>query len=253
MQQQSYPEELEFLLDPAGRTVPRLVLNLDLLIDGKGLIKSGDRIGRLLHFNMEVKHAILLAKLYPIIRLIIMDCHIRCQHLGVGSTKAKLRRHCYWVSKRRKTWNTMPDKFCLLLHPTYSLHAWKVIVSFKYTGVDFTGHLWVRQGGSEVKMYLLIFICLRVGAVHIEVEPDRGVLFFLHQLVWHSDCHLQWPFWRGGCPRGWCCVTIYSRRLALVESSPALFHISLPLLEVSGKEVSNLWKPAPTKWLTEVT
>lgn len=46
MQQQSYPENLKFLLDPLGRTVSLLVWNVDLFIDGERLIKSYGRISK---------------------------------------------------------------------------------------------------------------------------------------------------------------------------------------------------------------
>lgn len=54
MLQQLYPEEFAFLLDPSGRTFPRLVRDLDLLIDGEGLIRSGYRIVKSHHFSMEL-------------------------------------------------------------------------------------------------------------------------------------------------------------------------------------------------------
>lgn len=47
MQQQVYPEELEFLLDPSGRTVPKLLWDLDLVIDRDGVIRSWGRIVKL--------------------------------------------------------------------------------------------------------------------------------------------------------------------------------------------------------------
>lgn len=54
---------------------------------------------------------------------------------------------------------------------------------FKHARVDFIGHLWVREGGWEVKMYFLIFTCLNVRAVHIKVLTDMGMLSFLQALV----------------------------------------------------------------------
>lgn len=56
-------------------------------------------------------------------------------------------------------------------------------VPFKHTGVNVTGHFWIREASREVKMYLVIFTGLSVRAVHIEAAPDMAVLSFLHALV----------------------------------------------------------------------
>lgn len=49
-----------------------------------------------------------------------------------------------------------------------------------HTGVDFAGHLWIRNDSDEnVKMYLLIFTCLNVRAVYIELVPDMSTHSFV--------------------------------------------------------------------------
>lgn len=53
-------------------------------------------------------------------------------------------------------------------------------VPFRNSGVDFTGHLRVKEGR---KMYLLLFSCLSIRAVHIEVVPDKSVLSLFQALV----------------------------------------------------------------------
>ena len=55
-----------------------------------------------------------------------------------------------------------------------------MIKPFQHTGVDFTGHLWVKnEEGGVAKMYILLFICLNVRAVHTELVPDMST----HQFV----------------------------------------------------------------------
>ena len=49
-----------------------------------------------------------------------------------------------------------------------------------HTGVDFTSHLFVKNESNEnIKMYLLIFTCLNVRAVHIELVPDMSTQSFV--------------------------------------------------------------------------
>lgn len=104
MQQQTYPEKLAFL--PAGTSLG-WGRGLDLYIDEEGLIRLDGRIGNFLHFNIRVNYPILLAKHHLITRPLIMDAHVRYQHLGVGSTLSEVRRSGYWVPKGRQAVKTV--------------------------------------------------------------------------------------------------------------------------------------------------
>ena len=48
-----------------------------------------------------------------------------------------------------------------------------------HTGIDYTSHVWVKDGKGLKKMYLLIFTCLNVRATHIELIEDVSI----HSLI----------------------------------------------------------------------
>ena len=50
---------------------------------------------------------------------------------------------------------------------------------FEYTGVDFTGTMYVRDRGHENKMYVCLFKCAVSRAVHLEIVTDLSVATFL--------------------------------------------------------------------------
>ena len=50
---------------------------------------------------------------------------------------------------------------------------------FTFTGVDFTGALYVQRGGQEVKVYLCLFTCATTRAVHLEIVQDLTAETFL--------------------------------------------------------------------------
>ena len=59
-------------------------------------------------------------------------------------------------------------------------HTVNFIKPFMHTGVDFTGHLFVKnEFGKNSKIYLLIFTCLNVRAVHIELVADLSAQSFV--------------------------------------------------------------------------
>merc|ERR1712082_196446 len=51
-------------------------------------------------------------------------------------------------------------------------HRLNFIKPYLHTGIDFTGNVFVKDSKGFKKMYLLIFTCLYVRAVHIELVPD---------------------------------------------------------------------------------
>ena len=60
-------------------------------------------------------------------------------------------------------------------------HKMNLLKPFNHVGVDYTGHLWItdEKTGASSKMYILIFTCLNIRAVHFELLPDMSVRNFL--------------------------------------------------------------------------
>ncbi|XP_068229586.1 uncharacterized protein [Palaemon carinicauda] len=60
-------------------------------------------------------------------------------------------------------------------------HHMNLVKPFQYVGIDFTGHLWVRDelSGKTTKMFILVFTCLNVRAVHFELLPDMSTKNFV--------------------------------------------------------------------------
>lgn len=182
-------------LDPLGRLLPCLLHVLNIFLDWEWLICSNCQINRSSHFGYNVKN-------HLITKLIFMDSHSRCSHMGVGSTLVKLRCISYWVFQGRQTVKTvliscawykrfntrpvMPSNVASLSVPHFQFE-----VPFKNLEIDFMGHLWVKEGIMERKMYLLLFTCLNVREVHIEVVLDKCFVFLpgpspAYQPVWYS-------------------------------------------------------------------
>lgn len=88
-------------------------------------------------------------------------------------------------------------------------------VYFRNTGVNFTGHLWVKEGTMKRKMNLILFTCLNVRAVHIEVVPDMSVLSFFQALVQFTSLY--------GIPKA-----LYNDNAMIILGNGRLFgHLSL--------------------------
>jgi len=48
-----------------------------------------------------------------------------------------------------------------------------------HTGIDYTGHMFVKYGDTVTKMYMLVFTCLCIRSIHIELLPSMSCKDFL--------------------------------------------------------------------------
>ena len=199
-----FQKELDFLNNPNKlneTNIPPLVANLNLFLDEKGIIRSRGRISKCLYYKYEVHNPVLLPKEHRLTTLIIYDCHTKMQHLGIGTTLNYIREQGYWIPRGRaavktalstcyvcKKYNTLAYKY-----PKFTdmpKHHMKLVKPFQHVGVDYTGHFWVKNemGGQTVKVYVLVFTCLNIRAVHFELLPDMSTKNFL--LAFHRFCNL---------------------------------------------------------------
>ena len=184
MQQQRFSVELDYIRDPKGK-VPTLVNDLNLFIDDSGLLRSAGRTGRVLDYDYDVINPILLAKDHPLTSLIITDAHETVKHLGIATTLEKVRMAGFWINKPRQAVKNVIGP-CLMCKRFNSLsfrypkitnlpkHRVNLIRPYCHTGIDYTGEIQLREkkGEKPKSAYLLVFTCLCIRAVHIELVPD---------------------------------------------------------------------------------
>ena len=190
MQQQSFVEELAYLQHSQCHKVPDLVNDLQLFLDEEGLIRTRGRIGKTTNYEYEVINPIMLAKDHPLTALIIKDSHDRCKHLGIQSTVNKIRLSGFWISKARQAVKTVLGK-CMICKKFNSLsfkyprvtnlpkHRVNLIKPYLHTGIDYTGHVWVKTDSGVQKMYILVFTCLNIRSIHIELISDMSTHSFI--------------------------------------------------------------------------
>ena len=192
MQKESFSRELAYLQNPSkAESVPVLVSNLDLFLDNRGIIRSRGRIGKAQKLDYQVINPVLLAKDHHLTKLIVEFYHKRCMHLGLQTTLNSVRSNGFWIPRMRqsiknilnvcftcKKFNALALKYPKMTN--LPKHRVNLVKPFLHTGVDFTGHLFVKNEKDEnVKMYILIFTCLNVRAIHIELLPDMTTHSFV--------------------------------------------------------------------------
>ena len=166
------------------------ICKLDPILS-RGLICVGGRLQRS-PISEDAKHPVILPKQHHVSDLIIRHYHLRCGHSGLEHTLSMIRER-YWIVQarislrrvlnecfhckktqasvgRQKMANLPEDRVCPSQPP------------FSHVGVDCFGPLLVRRGRSTVKRYGVLFTCLAVRAVHIEVAHSLDTDSFIHAL-----------------------------------------------------------------------
>ena len=153
------------------------IFKLDpVLVDG--IIRVGGRL-RNSEIETDAKHPVLLPKDHHLSHLIIPHCHRVSDHSGMERTLSLIRQK-YWITHARASVRCLLS-FCfdcrrrqapLGQQKMTSLPPDRVNPSeqpFSYVGVDCFGPLEVHRGRSLVKRYGVLFSCLSIRDIHIEV------------------------------------------------------------------------------------
>ncbi|XP_073232039.1 uncharacterized protein [Porites lutea] len=158
-----------------------------------GVLRCKGRIA-----NADVPHetkfpALLLKNHYPS-TLLVRDAHERVHHNRVEAKLAQLRTSFWIVKGRQFVQRTLAS--CTVCR-RYEGRSYRVPPqsdlpelrlsqkpAFTYVGVDYAGPLYIKVSGQSAlqKVYVLLFTCRSVRAVHLELATDLSVDVFIRCL-----------------------------------------------------------------------
>jgi transposase InsO family protein len=161
-------------------------------IQEEGILKVGGRIDRA-PVSYELRHPIILPSEHPVTESIINYYHKLNGHLGLTHVLAAIREK-FWIIKgcasvRRVLRKCIPCKIRNAPKGNQqmaSLPKERLIPDkspFTFTGVDYFGPMFVKQGRNRVKRYGCIFTCFTTRAVHLEVAHTLELNSFLCALT----------------------------------------------------------------------
>ena len=146
-----------------------------------GLIRVGGRLHRA-QINDDACHPIILPKNHHVVNLITKFYHYISGHSGLEHTLSLIWQK-FWIIKARPTIRSILNG-CISCRKRQASVAEQKMASlpadritpekppFTYTGVDCFGPFEVRRGRTKAKRYRVIFTCLTVCAIHIEVASS---------------------------------------------------------------------------------
>ncbi|XP_068229548.1 uncharacterized protein [Palaemon carinicauda] len=123
------------------------------------------------------------------------------QHFGTGTTLNFLREQGFWIPKGLVA--VKPEIRNCIVCQKYNALAYKypkvvdmpkhhvnLVKPFDHVGIDYTGHFWVKDeiSGGTVKMVFLVFTCLNIRAVHLELLLHMSTRNFI--LAFQRFCNM---------------------------------------------------------------
>ena len=152
-----------------------------------------------MHENAELTQGSRYPKLLPAkeyyTRLVIEDCHCKTIHSGVSQTLAETRKG-YWIpqgrSQVKKVLNSCKvcrrvegGSFSMPKMPPWPKERVAQSFPFEYTGLDYLGPLYIKVYSGESnqpttkKVWVCLFTCLAIRAIHLELIDDLSAQEFL--------------------------------------------------------------------------
>ena len=169
---------------------------LNLKLDESGILRCHGRLENA-ELTQGAKHPKLLPKEEYFTRLVIEDHHRRVLHSGISQTLAQVRYE-YWIPHGRATVKKVlkdcricrrveGNPFVMPKMPPLPAERVARSLPFEYTGLDYLGPLYIKsfpQTDKQVvqdtrKVWICLFTCLAVRAVHLELVDDMSAEEFI--------------------------------------------------------------------------
>ena len=142
------------------------------------LLRVGGRLEKA-PVQLDAKHPIILPASHHVVHLIVSFYHSTSGHSGTEHVLSMIRERFWTVKARATVKKTLNDCFSCRKRQApvgeqkmADLPLDRVTPNkppFTYVGIDCFGPFLVRRGRSQAKRYGVVFTCLTVRAIHIEV------------------------------------------------------------------------------------
>ena len=137
---------------------------------------------------------ILLPRHSHLTALIILDCHHRQHHVGVGGTIVALRSQFWFPSARTETRCLLAKcvtckkvtgrHYTLPMPPELPQFCYDTSAGpFSNIGIDFASPLTVKDhSNTRIQVYICLFTCLTTRTINLEIFEDLHTSSFLQAL-----------------------------------------------------------------------
>ena len=196
VQQEAFGDVMERLKHGEQLTESNPVLKLNPQIDSEGLLRVGGRIDRAIQTNDE-RHPLILPWSHHAVDLLVKHVHSEVKHQGRHLTQGKLRSKGFWILGGKRLISKVIHQ-CLVCRKARGKFQEQLMADlptervnpsppFTNVGIDVFGPWQVvtrrtRGGAAQSKRWAVIFTCLAIRAIHIELIELLDTSSFINAL-----------------------------------------------------------------------
>lgn len=180
-QNESFASEINDILNNGSVKSNSRIANLNPFIDKSGVLRSNGRLIKFSECDFPSQPVILDAK-SGVTRLLIMEYHEKYYH-GSHQTVMNEIRQKFWIVGLRQGLRSLVSKcvICKFIRANPSSPKMSALPTarlgfrltpFFHCGIDYFGPMLVKVGRRREKRWGVLFTCLSVRAVHIELASS---------------------------------------------------------------------------------
>ena len=196
VQNEAYCEEISCLKQGKSILKASPLIKLDPFLNKNGILCVGGRLAKS-DLSCKEKYPVVLPGKAYISKLLVRHFHVTVKHQGRHFTEGALRARGYWITGSKRLVSSV-IRSCVLCKKTrgkFELQKMSNLPEdrvtqakpFSYVGVDVFGP-WpivsrrTRGGQASSKRWAVLFTCLTIRAVHLEVIEDMSSSSFINAL-----------------------------------------------------------------------
>ena len=160
-------------------SVPKVskILQLYPFIDENGVLKVGGRLANT-ELPDDVKYPSILPNKHPLSSLILRPSHHELKHCGLNATLAHAPQHFWIICARQMTRQMIAE--CITCF-RFNCRATRQLMGdlpkeritpsspFSHVGVDLTGSILFKEQKTQLKCYVILFVCFVTKAIHLDL------------------------------------------------------------------------------------
>ncbi|XP_075530085.1 uncharacterized protein LOC142563417 [Dermacentor variabilis] len=197
VQKEAFSEEFKSL--QRGKRLPKSspLWRLDPWVDSDGLLRIGGRLGRANHFDQQEQKPIIMPGRHHVTTLVVRHYHEQVKHQGRHFTEGAVRAAGFWIVGAKRSIASYIH-ICVTCRKLRGRQLQQMMADlpaerlsteppFTYVGLDVFGPWQVtsrrtRGGEANSKRWAVLFTCMSIRAVHIEVIESMDTSSFIDAL-----------------------------------------------------------------------
>ncbi|XP_048248048.1 uncharacterized protein LOC125377955 [Haliotis rufescens] len=196
VQREAYSEEIMCLQNQKPLPRKSSILSLSPALDEQGVLRVGGRLKNSKLTACEI-HPIIIPKRNHVAKLLVHHYHDRVRHQGRHLTEGALKSAGYWIIGAKRLVSSLISK-CVTCNRLRRKPETQMMSDlppdrlvpcppFTYVGVDAFGPWEIvtrrtRGGSANSKRWAILFTCLMIRAVHIELVEEMTSSSFINCL-----------------------------------------------------------------------